>query len=125
MMALSRFLLAAASALLALAGLMHAKAFSGAAAAVAGSNLQSFYAVSLKALWLIDSATLLVLAAVLGLIAVRPGLAGRAVILLLALIPAATAAFQYVFIGRFLPAHLFVAAAVMMIIAGLTHGRRG
>ena len=98
---------------------MHARAFSGAAAVAASSNLPAFYANSLKALWLIDSATLVLLAVVCGFISARPRLAAGALILLLALIPLATAALLYTHIGMFLPAHMLVASAIMMAIAGL------
>jgi hypothetical protein len=76
---LPQFLLAASAAMLALGGIMHAGAFGNAAAAVASSNLPGFYANSLKGLWLIDSATLLILAVVFGLVAARPALASGAV----------------------------------------------
>ena len=120
---LPQFLLGASGALLALGGLMHARAFGKAAAAVASSNLPTFYANSLKGLWLIDSATLLVLALVFGLIAARPLLAAGSLIALLALIPAATAAFLYAFIGMFLPAHVLLAAAIMAAVAGMFRAR--
>lgn len=98
---------------------MHARAFSGAAEVAASSDLPAFYANSLRALWLIDSATLLLLAVACGLISARPSLAAGALILLLALIPMATAALLYTYIGMFLPAHLLLASAVMMAVAGL------
>jgi hypothetical protein len=66
-----RLLLVAAASLLALGGLMHARAFGRAAVAVASSSLPEFYGNAFKALWLIDSETLLVLAALLGLVAAR------------------------------------------------------
>jgi uncharacterized membrane protein len=120
---LPRFLLAVSAVMLALGGIMHARAFDKATAVVAASNLPAFYADSLKALWLIDSATLIVLALVFGLVAARPVPAFGAVIVLLALIPATTAAFQYTFLGMFLPAHIFSVAAAMAILAGLLLAR--
>lgn len=120
---LPQLLLAASAAMLALGGLMHARAFGKAAVAVASSTLPSFYANSLKALWLIDSATLLVLALVFGLIAARPVLAAGRVIVLLALIPAATAALLYTFIGMFLPAHMLLVSGVMTALAGVSRAR--
>ena len=103
---------------------MHARAYGKAAAAVASSALPVFYSGALKALWLIDSATLLVLSTVFALVAAKPAKASSAVIILLALIPAATAAFLYVFIGLFLPAHLLLAAALLTVAAGILAGRR-
>jgi hypothetical protein len=102
---------------------MHARAFGRAAAAVAASSLPEFYGRSLKALWLIDSATLLVLAAVFGLVAARPRHASGVVIVLLALIPGATAAMLYTFMGSFLPAHMLLLSALMAGVAGVLGDR--
>lgn len=118
------FLLAASALLLALGGLMHARAYAKAAAAVASSSLPAFYGNAFKALWLIDSATLLVLSAVFGAVALRPVLASGLVLILLALIPGATAVFLYTFIGVFLPAHILLASAVMTAIAGTLEEKR-
>lgn len=104
-------------------GLMHARAFDKTVAALADSNLATFYANSLKALWLIDSATLLTLALVFGLIAARPSLASRPVIIVLAMVPAATSFFLYKFIGSFVPAHVLMAAAIAAVAGGLLWGR--
>ncbi len=116
---LPRFLLAASSLILLVGGLMHAAAFGKAVRAVDASNLPAFYANSLKGLWLIDAATLLTLAVVMGLLAVRPSLASRPVVVLLAIVPAATALLLYRFIGNFLPAHMLIAAALTAGLAGL------
>jgi hypothetical protein len=110
--------LAAAAGLLAFGGVMHARAFGKAALAVASSSLPEFYGNSLKALWLIDSATLLVLAAVFAFVAVRPVAASGTVLGLLALIPGATSVLLYTFMGMFLPAHMFLAAAILTAAAG-------
>src|SRR5574341_1518185 len=69
-----RVLLALSAVILMLGGLMHARAFGKTRVAVAASNLETFYAGSLKALWLIDSATLFTLAIVFALAAFRPSL---------------------------------------------------
>ena len=120
--AFPRLLLAVSAILLAFGGIMHARAFGGTVAAVAASNLPTFYAKSLKALWLIDSATLLTLSVIFGLIASRPYMARRPVILLLAVVPGATAYFLYRFLGNFLPAHMLVAAAVTAALGGFGIG---
>jgi len=98
---------------------MHARAFARASAAIASSSLPEFYANAARALWLIDSATLLVVAVLFGLLAARPGQASGAVIVLVALIPAATSGFLYAFMGAFLPAHMLLAAALMAALAGI------
>lgn len=119
-----RLLLALSALIMAAGGLLHARAFDKTVAAVANSNLAIFYANSLKALWLIDSATLLTLALVFGLIAIRPSLATRPVIIVLAIVPAATSFFLYKFIGSFVPAHMLMCAAIAALAGGM-FWRRG
>jgi hypothetical protein len=114
---LPRFLLGASAAVLALGGFMHTRAFGKTAAAA--SALPAYYGGAFKALWLIDSATLLVLALVFAMLAARRSMASGVVVVLLALIPGATAVLLYVFLGRFLPAHLLLGAALMIALAGL------
>lgn len=114
---ISKILLVMAALVLAVGGVMHARAFAGTDAAVAASNLPAFYGNSLKALWLADSAILLILAALYGVVAVRPALASRTVVVLTALIPAATAACLYVFLGKFFAAHMLMGAGVMVVVA--------
>jgi hypothetical protein len=116
---LPQFLLAASAAILALSGVMHARVFAKAEAAVNSSNLPEFYANSFKALWLIDSSGLLILAFVFAFAIARPRFISGKILLMLALIPATTAVFQYVFLGMFLPAHLLSIAAVTAALAGV------
>ncbi len=115
----SRTLLAFSALILLLGGVMHASAFKKMLSAVDVSNLQPFYGNSLKGLWLIDAATLISLAIVFAVIAAQPALASKYVVILLAIVPAATAFFLYRFIGNFLPAHMLLAAAITAVIAGL------
>ena len=115
----SRSLLAVSAALLVFGGLVHASAFNNAAAAATSSNLPDFYKKVLQAFWLMDSATLILLAIVFGLVALRPTVASRWVVVILALMPASTAALLYTFFGAFLPAHLLIAAATLAISSGL------
>jgi hypothetical protein len=117
--ALPRLLLALSALILALGGLMHSRAFDGAVTAVASSDLPAFYGRALQALWLIDSATLLTLAVVFAAVAVAPALASRPVVVLLALLPAATALLLYRYLGSFLPAHLLIGAATAAAVGGL------
>jgi len=97
---------------------MHAAAFPKALVAIDGSNLPHFYGGSSKGLWLADSATLFLLAAIFGLIALRPSLATRTVVILVALIPAATAVLLYAFLGGFIAGHLLLLIAVLALVAG-------
>lgn len=109
--AFPRFLLAFSAIILLVGGVMHASVFGKTVAAVATSNLPPFYGNSLKGLWLIDAATLITLAIVFGLLAGRPALVDKSVIILLAIIPAATACFLSKYIGNFRPAHMLLTAA--------------
>lgn len=120
---LPQFLLAASATILGLSGVLHARVFAKAEAAVNSSNLPEFYANSFKALWLIDSSGLLILALVFALAIARPRFISGKILLMLALIPATTAAFQYIFLGMFLPAHLLSIAAVTAALAGAVRAR--
>ncbi len=122
-MRIRRLLLVGSAALLALCGFIHTRAFGRVAAAVASSSLPPVYGSSFEALWLIHSATLLVLAAIFALLAARPAHASGAAIVLLALIPGATAALLYRFMGSFIPAHMLLTAALMAALAGMVGGR--
>ncbi len=114
-----RFLLALSSLLSAVGGTIHAAAFRKALAAIDASNLPHFYAASSKGLWLADSATLFILAAIFGMIAARPTMAARPAVVLIALIPAATAILLYTFLGNFLAGHLLLSIAALTFLAGL------
>jgi hypothetical protein len=113
-----RVFLALSALLLLAGGVLHALAFAGAVNALSASPMPSFYSGSFKALWLIDSATLVSLSALLTYAVVRPHSVARPVVYFLALLPAATAALIYTFVGSFLPAHVFVVATVLMLAAG-------
>jgi hypothetical protein len=113
-----RILLSLSALLLSAGGVLHALAFKGALTALSTNPMPSFYSGSFKALWLIDSATLVSLSALLAYAVVRPHSVARPVVILLALIPMATAALIYTFVGPFLPAHVFVVATVLMLAAG-------
>jgi hypothetical protein len=112
----ARFLFAFASVLSAVGGAMHALAFRKAATAIAASNLPHFYVGSAKALWLADSATLIILAAIFGLIAARPSTTIKLVAMLVALIPAATAILLYTFLGNFFAGHILLAIAALSFV---------
>jgi hypothetical protein len=114
-----RFLLAFSSLLSAAGGALHAAAFGKALPAISASNLPRVYGGSSKALWLADSAVLFIVAAVFGLIAIRPSTATRPIVMLVALIPAATAVLIYTFLGNFFAGHILVAIAALALFAGL------
>src|SRR5215813_11977617 len=81
-----RILLAFSSLLLVVGGAFHAAAFNRTLDAIATSNLPPFFGNSLKLLWLADSTTMFILAAVFVLIASRPSMVTKPVVVLLALI---------------------------------------
>lgn len=114
-----RLLLAFASFLQVLGGIAHSFAFPKASAALATGSLPPFFSNSFKALWLADSTTMFVLAAVLASIAIRPSTATKPVVLLLGLIPLFVAALIYSFLGGFFAAHLLLATSVLVFAAGL------
>ncbi len=114
-----RLLLGFSSLVLVFGGVAHAAAFRRALATIAVSNLPPFIANSFKALWLGDSTTCLILAAVFGSIAARPSVATAGVVVLLALVPAAIAVLIYVFLGSFYAGHVMLAAAAAVFLAGL------
>lgn len=115
-----RLLLAAAAAIFAFGGAMHAAAYTAKALpSISRSNLPPFLGAEIKVLWLADSTTLIALALVLGFIAVKPTSATKAVVMLLAVVPAATTALLYIFLGPFYAGHLLLAASAMVFVAGL------
>jgi hypothetical protein len=117
-----RLLLACAALLLFLGGLLHASAFNKVLSALASaSELQPFAANSLKILWLGDSATSIALAAVFGFIAARPSAATKWVVIILALIPAVTAALIYLFIGSFIGGHILIISAALAVVGGFQY----
>jgi hypothetical protein len=115
----ARLLLAVASLISAMGGAMHALAFRKTAIAVDASNLPHFYASSAKMLWLADSATLLILAILFGLLAARPSTPTGRLVMWVALVPAATAALMYTFLGNFFAEYILLAIAALSFTGGL------
>ncbi len=111
--------LAAASFLSALGGAIHAAAFRKALNAISVSNLPHFYAASSEGLWLADSATLIILAVIFALLAFRPRMGTRPLLMLIALIPASTAVMLFVFLGTFFAGYLLLIIAILTFLAGL------
>lgn len=115
----TRVLLAVPVVLLGFGGVTHLRAFGRAAAAASASNIEPFFGNALKALWLMDSAGMFVLAAVCVTMLIRPQTVPPVVMALLSLIPFSTAAVLYLFIGNFMPAHILIAAGAAMTGAAL------
>ncbi len=115
-----RLLLATSAAIFAFGGTMHAIAYvAKALPSISSSNLPLFLGAEFKVLWLADSTTLMALALVFGFIAGKPASASKAVIMLLAIVPAATTALLYVFLGPFYAGHMLLAASAMVCVAGM------
>ena len=119
-MTASRWMLLAASVLLTFGGITHLRAFPKAAAAADASAIAPFFGNSLKALWVMDSAAMFVVAAIGAVILARPGSASATVIGLLSLMPLSTAALLYLFLGNFPAAHLLMVVAGCLAGAALT-----
>jgi hypothetical protein len=120
----SRICYATAAAILLLGAFLHARAFvSTTSALIDKSSLPPAVNAALKALWLCDSSTLTVVAVALAWLAARGQAASRPIAILLALIPAATAALVYSFLGNFFPAHLLVLAVALSLIGTFTTPR--
>jgi hypothetical protein len=116
---ISRLVLALCALLLLLGAFAHARAFRGVSAAIDHANLRTIYAEDFKTLWLADSTTLATVALFFALLALRPLASRRALLLIVALIPAATAVLIYIFVGSFYAGHLLIGTAVAAAIAGL------
>ena len=114
-----RLLFALSSLLMAIGGASHAAAFNRTLPATAKSNLTPFFAGSFKLLWLADSATMFILSAIFGFVAARPSAATRPLLILISLIPAATAVLVYVFLGSFFAGHILLATAALAFVAAL------
>jgi len=121
-MTLARLLLACSSLTLAAGALLHAAAFGKALEVIAKSNLPPFFAASFRMLWIGDSATLILVAAIFAWVAVQPSVAKRPIVFLAALIPASTAALMYAFIGPFFAIPLLLAPSVAAGLAVLLPG---
>jgi hypothetical protein len=126
----ARLLFGLSSLLLALGGAAHAAAFPRALRALVESGLPPFLANGMKALWLADSTTSLIVAAIFAAAAARPTPSARVLLMLAALVPAATGILIYLFVGGFYAAPLMVGigiaafTAAIMLPARSDDGRR-
>jgi hypothetical protein len=116
---LGRLLLAFSAILLAIGAWIHTSAFKKVSAGVAKSDLDTFLGKGLKVLWLQDSTIAIVLALVFAIVATRPFVASKTVIVLLGLVPVVTATLVYLFIGNFIAGHIFLTAGVAAILGRL------
>jgi hypothetical protein len=115
----SRILLAISAVVFAFGAWIHTSAFSRMSAGVAKSDLPAFLAQGFRTLWLMDSSVQISLALVFAIVAIKPNAARRLIVVLVALVPLATAAFIYHFIGNFIGGHLFLVGSISAIVGGL------
>ena len=116
-MRIPRMLLALSSLLHVSAAIAHASAFPRAAAVLAGAHVAPVYAGMFKSLFLSDSTTLTIIAAVVAFLAARPATATRTLVVLVALVSAATGAMVFIFMGGFFAGYWMVAASLTAIAA--------
>jgi ABC-type spermidine/putrescine transport system permease subunit I len=116
---LARLCFITAALILATGAVMHASAFPRIQEALHNSNLTPFAANSLRTLWLADSATCLLIAGFFAYLTASPSSSSRCAVLLVALIPAATAVMIYIFVGSFFGGHILLAAAVAALAGAL------
>src|SRR5438132_13600270 len=113
----ARVLLAVSACVFAFGSAMHAIAFATKAAPeIERAAVPQFFGAELKGLWLTDSTTLLAVGVLCAVIAARPMIASRPVVMLLALLPASTAVVLYVFLGGLCAAQLLMAASAAPLL---------
>jgi hypothetical protein len=125
MKVLSRVLLAFSAIVFAFGAYIHTSAFGRMSDGVTKSDLPAFLANGFRTLWLMDSSVQIILAIVFALVAIRPTAATKPIVLLIALIPLATAVFIYHFIGNFIGGHLFLAGSLSAILGALLSPANG
>jgi hypothetical protein len=116
MKVLSRILVGFSAVLFAFGAYIHTSAFGRMSDAVANSDLPPFFGNGFRTLWLMDSAVQIALALLFAVVAIKPNAATRPIVVLIALVPLATAVFIYHFIGNFIGGHLFFAGSLAAIL---------
>ncbi|HEY1502401.1 MAG TPA: hypothetical protein VGF88_22685 [Acidobacteriaceae bacterium] len=113
----SRILLAFAALLLLGGAALHGAGFRHALPVIAASGMPRFYTGAFKGLWLLDSLTQLILAAILLAAVAGQILLSRTLLVLLALIPIGNAATLFVFLGPFPAEYLFLLVTFLLAAA--------
>ena len=119
MKSLSRIFLGLAALVFAFGAWIHTSAFGRMSAGVAKSDLTPFLANGFRTLWLMDSSVQVALAVMFAFVALKPTATTKPIVLLIALVPLATAGFIYYFIGNFIGGHLFLTGAFAAILGAL------
>ena len=110
--------------LLAVGAHFHTSAFGQTASAVAESNLPAFLGSGFKVLWLQDSVVTNTLAIIFAIVAIKPTSAPKWIIIVLALVPIATASLVYYFIGNFYGGHVFLTAGIAALLGAFLKPER-
>jgi hypothetical protein len=125
MKALCRILLGFSAMVFALGAWIHTSAFGRMSDAVGKSDLPPFFGNGFRTLWLQDSVLQIVFAIIFALVAIRPAVATRFIVVILGLMPITTAILIYHFIGNFIGGHIFLAGGLAAFLGGLfLSGRR-
>jgi hypothetical protein len=119
MKVLSRVLLAFSAIVFAFGAYIHTSAFGRMSDAVAKSDLPPFFGNGFRTLWLMDSSVQIALALIFAVVAIKRNAATRSIVVLIALVPLATAVFIYHFIGNFIGGHIFLAGGLAAVLGGL------
>lgn len=113
----SRWLIGVAAVLLVATAAVHAAGYPSVSATILASGLDPSLVAAVKALWLMFSVHLVLLAVVVTLAASVSG--GRRIVLACALIPAADTAVLLRFVGWFVGSFSLAAATVLLVLGGL------
>ncbi len=116
----SRIPLVLAALLLIAGAALHGAGFRHALPVIAASGMPPFYTGAFKGLWLLDSWTQLVLAAILLTAFAGKIPLSRILLWLLALIPIGTATTLYTFLGPFPAEYLFLLTTILILAASLS-----
>ena len=115
----SKWLLVLSAAILATGGSIHGLAYPKASTVAGHSTLPPFFQGALKGLWLSDSLSSLTIALTLACIAANPRLAATPLVLLLALMPLATAVVLFLTMGNFFAGYLMLIAAAAALLGAV------
>src|SRR5271167_1568423 len=121
MRAISRGLMLFSAFCLLAGGIAHSMACAKAASIAAQAHLRVPYAAMFEGLWINASTTSFAMAIVFTFVAAFPSVAARPLVILLALLPFASAGAIYATMGNFLPGHVLLAAGIAALAAGIFH----
>ncbi len=122
---ISRLLLTASAALLASGGVAHGLAYAKASTIAEHSTLPRFFTAAFKGLWLSDALSSMVLALILGAIALRPAVATRPLIMLIAASPIAGAVAIFWTMGNFYAGHLLLLSGTAALLGAMLNENAG